>query len=269
MCRARATPVGPTRGDGWARMPSGARYGGDIWCDGGVSSAQTANESPAARPVESTAMAHETQRRIRVGIDTGGTFTDVVAFDEDTGELVTTKTPEHPGQPRRRLHRRHREGPRRARRRPATTSPPSATAPPSRPTSCSRARSSGSASSPPRATSSSSRSPARRCPTATATPTSGSSRRASSPADRVRTVGGPARLRGQRDPALRRGGRRRRGPLVPRPRHHDDRGLLPALLRQRRARAARCARCCAASTPRPSSRSARRCCASTASTSAR
>lgn len=36
---------------------------------------------------------------IRIGIDTGGTFTDVVAFDESTGTTVTTKTPSTPQNP--------------------------------------------------------------------------------------------------------------------------------------------------------------------------
>jgi N-methylhydantoinase A len=38
-------------------------------------------------------------RRLRIGIDTGGTFTDVVALDTASGEVVTTKTPSTPGNP--------------------------------------------------------------------------------------------------------------------------------------------------------------------------
>ena len=38
-------------------------------------------------------------RRLRIGIDTGGTFTDVVVLDAHTGELLTTKTPSTPADP--------------------------------------------------------------------------------------------------------------------------------------------------------------------------
>jgi N-methylhydantoinase B len=37
--------------------------------------------------------------RFRVGVDTGGTFTDVVALDEDSGVVYSTKTPSSPADP--------------------------------------------------------------------------------------------------------------------------------------------------------------------------
>jgi N-methylhydantoinase A len=43
--------------------------------------------------------AGQKHQRLRIGIDTGGTFTDVVAYDEVSGELAVTKTPTTPADP--------------------------------------------------------------------------------------------------------------------------------------------------------------------------
>ena len=43
--------------------------------------------------------ATDTSRHVRVSIDTGGTFTDIVAIDEADGRVYTTKTPSTPGDP--------------------------------------------------------------------------------------------------------------------------------------------------------------------------
>ncbi len=40
-----------------------------------------------------------THERYRIGIDTGGTFTDVVAVEERTGRIFTTKVPSTPHDP--------------------------------------------------------------------------------------------------------------------------------------------------------------------------
>ena len=177
-------------------------------------------------------------RRIRIGIDTGGTFTDVVAFDEDSGELVTTKTPSTPEQPGRRVPRRHRQGARPARRRPAPTSTRSATAPRSRPTSCSRARSTGSASSPPSGYEAMLEIARQSVPDGYGNSYFWVKPPRIVPRDLVKGVERPARLHRRRGAALRRGRRPRGGPLVPGPGRQHARRLLPARLRQPGARGA-------------------------------
>ena len=209
------------------------------------------------------------ERRVRIGIDTGGTFTDVVAVDEETGQTTTTKTPSTPADPaegfltgvRKVLGLMGLDGD-------AVTAVSHGTTVATNQLLEGKldrigfittegyesvleiARQSvpdGYGNSyfwvkPPRIV----------------------------PADLVRTVARPARPPRRRGPPVRRGRRPRGRPLLPGRRHHHHRRLLPARLRERRPRARGCSRCCEAEHPGcVVSISSPRCCGSTASTSAR
>ena len=88
--------------------------------------------------------------RYRVAVDTGGTFSDFVYLDEETGEVSIAKVPSTPDDPSRAILARHRgaDRARRARRRSRIIS---ATARRSAPTRCSKARACGPGSSSPKA----------------------------------------------------------------------------------------------------------------------
>jgi hypothetical protein len=56
-------------------------------------------DNASARPLSSAITVAPPRPRFRIGIDTGGTFTDVVAVNEATGEVLATKTPSTPDDP--------------------------------------------------------------------------------------------------------------------------------------------------------------------------
>ena len=67
----------------------------NLAADGPVAGGASAEGLPSG----AGAAAGRVRVRVRVGIDTGGTFTDVVAIDEGAGRVVTAKTPSTPADP--------------------------------------------------------------------------------------------------------------------------------------------------------------------------
>ena len=63
-----------------------------------MSAAPTPSATAATGRVGSVS---ERPRRYRVGVDVGGTFTDLILMDETSGDFVGAKTPSRPGEPHR------------------------------------------------------------------------------------------------------------------------------------------------------------------------
>ncbi len=78
--RTPSSPVSPV-GHG-----STSRAGSNVADSGWVGQESTTSSTPLSRP-------------LRIGVDTGGTFTDIVAVDGRTGQVSTTKTPSTPADP--------------------------------------------------------------------------------------------------------------------------------------------------------------------------
>src|SRR5262249_1926069 len=83
----------------WSRRPGSCPRSTPAWPIAKPASARSAPASsiplvPAStRRWPRSSRIDVSDRSFRIGIDTGGTFTDVVALDEATGEVFSTKTP--------------------------------------------------------------------------------------------------------------------------------------------------------------------------------